>query len=87
MKQRVGIVCKCQALGSWIIIAQRDTGYYTLPLSQNSIEPYVSLHDGVLKHEYEGKRIPFKLNLHSTGIDADILIPVQPKRKLRKLHF
>ena len=59
--KRTGIISKCQALGSWIIIARNDDRYYTLPLSKESIEPYVSLQNGTLVHQYEGKSVPFIL--------------------------
>lgn len=93
MKKRIGIISKCQALGSWIIVTRRDNGYYTLPLSKESIESYVSLQKGgKLIHEYEGKSVPFTIKMEMVSFGtihmvADITNPCQPKKRIKRLHL
>lgn len=92
MEKRVGVISKCQALGSWVIIGYNNNRWYTLPLSLDSIEPYVHYNNDILVHEYEGQSVPFTLVGGSspnsfTTVNAKITIPINPKRKLKKLIF
>lgn len=91
--RRTGIISKCDALGSWVVVAQRVDGFYTIQLDKDSIEPYLytDYRSGKVRHELEGKVVNFTLTINRAQFGelffAKIHILLEPIKKIHNHIF